>query len=91
MPRQKSHASKKVTPLSKRSRLGESSRNLRGEEEEQELIKFPQTIIFGSELQHKIFEDIVRRKIQPNRYPNKNALITVGLIDEVSLLLQRVG
>ena len=33
----------------------------------------------------------MRRKIQPNRYPNIIVLTTVGLYDEVSLLLQKVG
>ena len=54
-------------------------------------MEFPQNIAFSSELQHKKFEDIIRRKILPNRCPNRNALRTIGLFDEVSLLFNRVG
>ena len=53
-------------------------------------MKFSQNIAFVSELQYKKYENIMHRKIQPNRYPNRNALTTVGLYDEVSLLLQKV-
>ena len=50
MPRQRSQAAKKVGPPAKRLRLGGSSSNPRGEEEEQEVRKFPKSIAFGSEL-----------------------------------------
>ena len=94
MPRQRAHAAKKVgppPPPPKRPRVGGSSRNPRGEEEEQEVRRFPQSIAFDGELQHKKYEDILRRKILPNRYPHKEALILVGLYDEVSTLLNKIG
>ena len=54
-------------------------------------MRFPQNIAFSSELQHKKYKDIIRRKIQPNKYPIIHALRTIGLLNEVSLVFHRVG
>ena len=65
--RKKSFPSKKHGPPSKRKR-GASSNNPSGANEERVVIPFPRLINFRHEKQMKKFEQMMNRKIVPNKY-----------------------
>ena len=88
--RKKSFPSKKHGPPSKRKRGGSSS-NPSGEDEERVVIPFPRLINFRHEEQRKKFEQMMNRKIVPNKYISTYSLQSVGLLDEVNMYINRMG
>ena len=88
--RKKSFPSKKHGPPSKRKRGGSSS-NPSGEDEERVVIPFPRLINFRHEKQNKKFEQLMNRKIVPNKYISTYSLQSTGLLDEVNMYINRIG
>ena len=85
--RKKSFLSKKHGPPSKRKRGGSSS-NPSGEDEERGVIPFPRLINFRHEEQRKKFEQLMNRKIVPNKYISTYSLQSAGLLDEVNMYIK---
>ena len=88
--RKKSFPSKKHGPPSKRKR-GDSSSNPSGEDEERVVIPFPRLINFRYKEQRKKFEQLMNRKIVPNKYISTYSLQSTGLLDEVNMYINRMG
>ena len=88
--RKKSFQSKKHGPPSKRKRGGSSS-NSSGEDEERVVIPFSRLINFRHEDQKKKFEQMMTRKIVPNKYMSTYSLQDASLLDEVNMYVNRMG
>ena len=90
-PRKKTWASKKSGSPSKKTKLGSSSNNLGGTNEERLVKPFLKLVNFRYEGHRKKFEQIVHIKIIPNRYMSASTLKEVEVIDEVIMYVNRMG
>ena len=52
---------------------------------------FPTHIEFSHEWQRKKFEQLLSRKIMPNKHISASSLREIGLLDEVNMYLSRLG
>lgn len=89
--RKKSIARKKTNPPPKRARGGGNSDNPGGTSEESMVKPFPTQIQFRHGEHKNKFQNIMSRKIVPNRYLSATSLIEVGLLEDINLYINRMG
>ena len=77
--------------LLKRIRLSGSFDNPGGANEERQVKPFPTQIHFRHKGYRKKFEQMMNKKIVPNKYASASSLSEIGLLDKVMINVNRMG